>query len=76
MPFSSDAQPNPGIIVAGTVPLTKDLNQNALVGNYNTANNTGVEAYLMDNLHWRVAKVREANLPSLPRTIIRWRDEV
>ena len=57
MPFSSETQQNAGIIVAGTVPLTKELNENAAVGNYNTANNTGVETYLRDNLHWRVAKV-------------------
>lgn len=57
MPFSSETQQNADIIVAGTVPLTRDLNHNAISGGYNTANNTGVETYLTNNLHWRVARV-------------------
>ena len=57
MPFSSSAEQNAGLIVAGTVPLTKYLNHNATTGHYNTATNTGVERYLRNNLHWRVAKV-------------------
>lgn len=58
MPFSSEMQQNASTIVAGTVPLTKDLNENAVANGYNTANNTGVEAYLRNDLHWRVARVR------------------
>ena len=57
MPFSSDTQQNADIIVAGTVPLTKELNLNAKGVGYNTANVTGVEEYLTGNLHWRVARV-------------------
>ena len=56
-PFSSEAQQNASVIVAGTVPLTKALNQNAKIGGYDVANVTSVEMYLTDNLHWRVAKV-------------------
>ena len=57
MPFSSETSGTDEIIVAGTVPLTKALNRNAIAGGYNTANKTGVEAYLTSNLHWRIAKV-------------------
>ncbi len=56
-PFSSEAQPNISLIVAGTVPLTKYLNENAKAAGYNTANTTAVEAYLTNSLHWRIAKV-------------------
>lgn len=57
LPFSSGTERDASLIVAGTVPLTKRLNRNAAAGHYNTANNTGIERYLRNNLHWRVAKV-------------------
>ena len=56
-PFSSSTKQDDPIVVAGTVPLAKDLNDNAKAGGYNTANTTSVEEYLTNNLHWRVAKV-------------------
>ena len=63
-PFSSASQQHASVIVAGTVPLTKDLNKNAKVGGYDTANVTAVEMYLTENLHWRVAKVCTYSLRS------------
>ncbi len=57
-PFSSDTEQKAGVLVAGTVPLTKDLNEYAVANGYDTANITSVEAYLTSNLHWRVVQVR------------------
>lgn len=61
MPFSSQTQQNAGILVAGTVRLTKDLNECVAANGYDTANNTSLEAYLTSNLHWRVVRVRLIN---------------
>lgn len=55
MPSSSETQQNAGMMVAGTVPLTEDLTEDAAANGYDTGD---VGPYLTINLHWRVAKVR------------------
>lgn len=60
-PFSYEtADQAVGMIVAGTVPLSTALKSrnSTLATHVNTSNSTEIEAYLNDNLHWRIARVR------------------
>ena len=50
-------QEDAGLVVAGAVPLTKKLNDNAAAGGYNVDDSASVAAYLKKNLHWQVATV-------------------
>lgn len=51
MPFPSDTEQNAGLVVEGTVDLTKSLNHNAAAAHWNTANHTGVVRFVRDSVH-------------------------
>ena len=45
------------LIVAGSVPLSKALNDVVKAGELNSLDEADVGPYLRENLHWRLAKV-------------------
>ena len=50
-------------LVTGTIPLSTKLQIDADKGKLNMRNTTQVEAYLKDNLHWRITKMDDSPVP-------------
>ena len=51
------------VIVTGTIPLTRTLNLQADQGLVDLSDEKEVESYLRKNLHWRVTRMDDTNVP-------------
>jgi len=51
-------------IVTGTIPLTRTLQAQADAGKVDLGDCEGVQAYLRRNLHWRVTRMDDSEVPS------------
>jgi len=50
--------------VTGTIPLTRTLQAQADAGKVDLGDCEGVQAYLRRNLHWRVTRMDDSEVPS------------
>ena len=57
--FARDMTMDKDIIVTGTVPLSDALHKDADAGKVDDNDISAVETYFKQNLHWRIAKVRD-----------------